>query len=89
MIKPKDITKIAFIFLLFDYDFKTTPKHSAFRGERAFKLFSFRMHAPTLLVKITERVNQASPRKDIDVCVLMVGQVEHVTWVRLKHGVLH
>ena len=41
------------------------------------------MLAPPLPVKITVRVNQASPRKDIDVCVLMVGQVEHVTWVRL------
>lgn len=64
-------------------------RNSAFRGERAFKPFTFRMYAPTLPVKTTERVNQASPRKDIDVCVLMVGQVEHVTWVRLKHRVLH
>ena len=67
------------LYLLFDYDFKTSPKHNAFRGERAFKFFSFRMHAPTFLVKIMERVNQASPRKDIDVCVLMVGQVENAT----------
>ncbi|KAM7428466.1 hypothetical protein ABFA07_020573 [Porites harrisoni] len=43
-----------------------------------------KMHAPTLPVKITERVNQASPRKDIDVCALMVGQVEHVTWILMN-----
>ena len=42
------------------------------------------MDAPIHPVKIKECVNQASPRKDIGVCVLMVGQVEHVTLVRLK-----
>lgn len=74
------------LYLFFDYNFIATPKHSAF-CERTFKcfiiIFFFRMLAPPLPVKITVRVNQASPRKDIDVCVLMVGQVEHVTWVTL------
>ena len=56
----------------------------AIEHSNALYFFGFRMHAPIHPVKIKECVNQDSPGKDIGVCVLMVGQVEHVTLVRLK-----